>query len=298
MNVSEQIDLLALRLEDPAKGKFTDIFKQKALGNAQVKLASLLHNDYLTELQSIKTSVTAGSGVTALLNTALLDYEVLRGAEGIINVKDATSGTYCTQITLDEAKKLENSFLSGSVYNPIYWVYQNKIYVRPTSVVSLDIAFLRQPAPLRYKFQSDEAAIPSTTEFDGAAGESLSSVNDTYNGAVIYNTTKQSYHVVTDYVGAGLNFTVGPAADANFISVQYFYFITDGLELLNIGSVTTELNESLHELMITFAEAESWAMSGDLERRAAAMKAGYDEVKILNDRYKGAEGIGTKGNRG
>jgi len=77
MNVAEQVDLLGLRLEDAAKRKFTDEFKLKALGNAQIRLATMLHNNYLTELQAEKTSVAASSGVTAALTSSLLDLECI-----------------------------------------------------------------------------------------------------------------------------------------------------------------------------------------------------------------------------
>lgn len=302
MNVAEQVDILGLRLEDAEKVLFTDSLKLTALGNAQVRLASMLHNNYLTELQFVKTSVTASGGVTATLNTALLDNEVLRGAEGIISVKDASSGLYCIKSTLEDAKRLENQFLEGTTHNPIYWIYQNKIYVRPTTVTSLDVSYLKVPTTLRYKFTSNAMASPNSGGFVGASGEGLSVTTDYYGGqasqtldSIIYNVNKASYHVVTDYGGADLTFTVLPAATGSFIDGQTFYFVTNGFDLINLSGITTDLNESLHELMITLSEAECWAMDEQLNRRTSALNAAMDEIKTLNTRYTEAVGVGTKG---
>lgn len=53
-----------------------------------------------------------------------------------------------------------------------------------------------------------QEASPSTTVFKGTAGQGLSAVNDAYNGATIQNITNGTNHIVTDYVGATLQFTV------------------------------------------------------------------------------------------
>lgn len=60
-----------------------------------------------------------------------------------------------------------------------------------------------------------EESSPSTTVFKGTAGQGLSSVNDAYNGAVIINMTNGTYHVVTDYIGATLQFTVSEEVAAS-----------------------------------------------------------------------------------
>ena len=59
-----------------------------------------------------------------------------------------------------------------------------------------------------------EEGSPSTTLFKGTAGEGLSAVNDAYKGAVIYNITNGTSHVVTGYTGATLQFTVTAEAAA------------------------------------------------------------------------------------
>lgn len=200
MNVQEMVDQLALRLEDPDKKSFTDSLKLSTLNNSQIKLAQLLHNNYLTELQVLETGIVASSGVmseTLGSDNTNMSYDVLRGTEGILNVQDGVTGTYMTEIAIEDAKRLENSLLQGTFQNPIYWIFGNKIYVRPTSIVDIDIYYLKMPTDLRYPFTSDEAdSGSSTSKFDGAASEGLSSTNDAYNGStdpervVIYNITK------------------------------------------------------------------------------------------------------------
>jgi len=55
------------------------------------------------------------------------------------------------------------------------------------------------------------------------------------------------------------------------------------------------LNSSLHPLIVSLSESICWAMDAKLERRNAALTASFNEIKMLNEKYTPAEGIGTKG---
>jgi hypothetical protein len=298
MNVAEMMDLLGLRLEDANKGDFPDLYKLKTLGNSQVKVSNNLHNAYLTELEVSDTnkSLTSGS-----LSISSLAHDVLRGGQGIRKVKvTGTGGLWLTMIDLADVKKTENTFLAGTVTNPLGYVFQNKINVIPTSVSAIDVYYLRVPAPLLYTFAMSAASPASTTEFLGASTlDSINTADDFWNGAVVYSIGKNTYHVITDYDHTGNAkgerlFTVSPAAGTNF-GTDTFYFITHGFDALNLSGVTCQLNESLHELVVTLAEAECWAMNRNLDRRNAALETAFGEIKMLNARYESEkpEGIGT-----
>lgn len=301
MNVSQMMNLLALRLEDAGKVDFPDNFKLLALNNSQTSLANKLHNNYLTELQVVDTNKTVTTGACAI---STLSYDVLRGGQGIRKLKvNGTSGLYITMIELDDVKKMENTLIGGNTSNPIGYIFQNTIYVIPTSITSIDVYYLRVPAPLYYPFNMIAATTPSKSAFLGDS--SSDAVDDYWKYAVIYCVGQKSYHVVyatsptlaydlTGNADGEKHFTVVPDAAANF-GTDTFYFVTHGFDTLNLTGVTCQLNETLHELAVTLAEAECWAMSHKLDRRAAALETAYAEIAMLNSRYETerAEGIGT-----
>lgn len=295
MNMYEQINLLSLRLEDASKVKFTTLLLIRALANAKLKLAQMLHDNYLTELEYLDDN--SGTGHTATngkLAITSLTYGVLRGAQGILKVK-IHDGLYCTRIDLDDLKRTENTFLTGSAVNPLYYVFQNTIYVNAgvTSPI-IDVYHLKAPIIVLYEFNADQAdSGASVSKFDGRAADSLSVVDSYYNGAVIYSLQYSKYFIIIGYVGADLEFEVSPSSTGNFTENQKFYFLTHSFDELNLSGVTSELNESLHELEVTLAEAECWALDEKLDRRNAALNQALGEIKVLNDRYVKATGIGT-----
>jgi len=291
MTLEDMVDLLGLRLEDAEEKKFTAGFKIQALNNAQIKLANMLLNPYLTELQVLATSQTATTGVLGIDD--ILAYDVLRGSEGILNVK-ISSGKYFHKIDLTDLKKTENSFLAAATDNPLYYVFQNRLYVLPTAITTVDVLYLKIPAHFVNSFTCNEASAAAKTAFTGDDDQNLSAVDDHYNNTVVWSDEYSSYHVVTDYTGASRTFTVEPEATGNF-GDSTFKFVTDGFEELRTSEVTSDLNSSLHELVVTLAEAEAWAMDRDQERRTTAQSAVLDEVRALNSAYRKADGIGTKG---
>jgi len=295
MTVQDMLDSLALRLEDPEKRKFTDYYKLKALENAQVIVAQLLNNNYLTELQVIDSDKPVSSGTVSLSS---LSNRVLRGAEGILNVKNH-GGLFCAMLNMKDVKKTENSYLQGSTKNPMAWKFANAVRLLPADLTAVDVYYLKQPSSLQYAFGMSEHASPSPTAFVGNDGQNLSSTDDYYNGSLIYCIGKRSYHVVTDYAGSTRTFTVSPAASTNF-GTDTFYFVATrkyNFHLTNLSEVTCDLDASLHDVVVTLAEAECWKMANKLDRTAAALKKAIDTIVTLNDRYEAPEGIGTDGRR-
>lgn len=298
MNTMEMMDLLALRLEDAGKGDFTDSLKLKALNNAQIKAANQLHNNYLTELAVLDSNKTVTTGVLAI--SSVLSYGVLRGGMGIRAVK-VTGGLYCTMIDVMDIKKTENTFLQGNSNNPLAYVFQNRIYVLPASVTAVDVYYYRMPAPLYAQYTATggtQSTILTTDTQLTTDSATLSQVADTYNGAVIYNVTDNTYFKVKDYAYSNPTYTFtvdDPGAGTAGQNAEKFYILTNGFDTLNLDNVTCQLNESLHDLVVTLAEAECWAMMRQLDRRNAALETAFSEIKMLNERYETekAAGIGT-----
>lgn len=324
MNVTEMIERLGVRLEDSAQQAFSPATLLKTLNNAQLKLANMLHYNYLTELQVIETSVGSFTGSAAPYYKALsgLSYGVLRGAQGILAVKiNGASNPFCTRVDLKSLKHLQNSYISGSTSNPIYYVLYNRIYVDNDSTTpTVDVYYLKAPATMVYTFTISKASTASTTGFLIDASQYASTADDTYNKAVIYSVNKASYHVVTDYDAAGNALgdryvIVSPAAASKFgrdsgdttDSADTIYFITNRFDTLSIRPTTSdaamyvetcELNPSLHELVITLAEAECWGIDSQPQRRELAEAIVASTVQTLNSKYAEPEGIGVSENAG
>lgn len=295
MTVSEMMAMLALRLEDSEKEQWTDSEKLQTLNNAQYRVANLVHDKYLTELEVVEEDVSVTSGKVDLTDD--LSNTVLKGAEGIKKV-GVSDGLWCIESEIEDIKRQENRYQRATLRNPMFYTFQGKIYVLPTTVSTVDVYYLRQPVPLLYSFTMAAAGTPSTTKFLGTSGESLSASDDHYNGAVVYVNGKETYHVVTDYDAAGagdgdLLFTVSPAASTNF-GADTFYFLTHGFDELGVDNINPELNVDLHPVMLDFAEAECWGMAAQLERKASVLQAAYQEIEILNAKYKEATGVGAK----
>lgn len=292
MNVNEQLDLLALRIEDADNVTFTDPLKLRTLNNAEKKIVQHLNPAYLTELQITEESVTATSGIIEI--SSLLN-NVLRGAEGIVAVK-IHGGLVSTLFDIKDAKKFENAFLTGSKQNPVHMVFQNQIVISAgVNSPVVDVSYLKMPTDLRYQFNCDASSTPADTTFIAAAAQGLDGADDYYNKAVIYSLEHLSYHVITDFAASLLEFTVEPAAAGNFTDNQEFIFLTHDFDMLKLDGVTSDLNPSLHELVVTLAESECWGMDRKLDRRKSALEVAMLEIEKLNSIYKKAEGLGTKG---
>ena len=298
MYIGDMVDLLSLRLEDAKKGDFPDDLKIKALTNAQINVAFALPNEYLTELEHLEEDLTATGGVALL---SALTHDVLKGSQGILNVK-IKDDLFCTRLKVDDLKKREISFLSGKRRNPLWYPFQKKIYVdNGQTDPHVDIYYLKVPTTIRYQFAVSELTVPADTGFLGDTSQGLSTTDDYYIGGVVYCIGQKSYHVITAYDAIGAvpgtddrKFTVAPAAAANFGDDE-IYFISHSFDELNLTEATIDLNEAFHELVVSFAEVECWKMDNKLDRAKVALDTANQELGILLSTYKIAEGIGTGG---
>jgi len=290
MTVQEMIDVLGNRLEDPQRRKFTDKLKHRTLSNAQVLVANLAADEYLTQLEAIESNATATSGVIA---TSGLTYKPLRGTEGILNVKNY-SGLYCAMLNWSDLKKTENSYLAPSVRNPMAWLFSEAVRLLPSTLAAADVYYRKQPTPLLYAFPAEGIAPPSgtITVAEGATYD-LVETDDYYNDSVIFITADSSYHVVTAYVATTFEFTIEPIDP---LAPTSFYFVpTDkhDFQLTHLSGVTCDLDVQLHNAVVCFAESECWAMANEMQRAGDALQKGIEEIKALNAAKEGAKGVGV-----
>jgi len=291
MYVSDAITQLGLRVEDADKKKFPEKLRREVLEYSQVKIANMLHNAYLTELEYLVSNKTASPDVYLLSS---LPYKVLRGAEGILKVK-LTSGRYCTRIDIKDLKRLENTYIAGTDDNPLYYVFEDKIYVKTTvTEPHIDIYYLKLPLPLYYPFTITTGM--DTTKFT-CSYFSTTYEDDYFNGALLYCLEKGSYHIVTKYTKSSNTVEVLPAAGTAFITNHHFYLLhhpTVDVELIALSATSFDLNDSLEDLILDYAESELWKITADIDRRNSTLEKVISQIKTLNDKYRVAEGIGTQ----
>jgi len=131
---------LGLRLEDPAQSVFTEAAKIDAINISMRTVCNMLDNGYLTEMERIVGNAGLASGVVSFSDAGITP---IRG--GITGIYDETNDLWCTMVETKDLKRLENSYLSGTTSNPVAYVFQEKIYVKPTSVALVDIWYLTEP---------------------------------------------------------------------------------------------------------------------------------------------------------
>ncbi|MFH1319367.1 MAG: hypothetical protein ABII90_01775 [Bacteroidota bacterium] len=158
MNTLQMDTNLLYRLRDISQtGSFPAALRLQTLNNAQLALANILDVSYLTELGYLKTSVALSSGVVAL-TSANLTKDLLRGKEGILSIKNTTTGLYLNP--MENAAEEDNLYTKGQNQCNKYDIRDNKLYVFPTSITSVDILFLQVPDDMTI----DASVYPSINE--------------------------------------------------------------------------------------------------------------------------------------
>ena len=136
---------LGLRLEDPAESVFTKQAKVDAINMASRTVVNMVDNGYLTELESIDEDQALVSGNVSFSTAGITP---IRG--GITGIYDETNNLWCTMVETKDLKRLENAYLSGTSANPVAYVFQETIYVKPTTVALVDIWYLKTPTDFVY----------------------------------------------------------------------------------------------------------------------------------------------------
>ena len=306
MNTQLMVDSLGFRLEDVAARKFPVNMRLDVLNTAQLMAVNMLDNNLLTELQEVETGLTfavATGGIDAYYALTGLANEIARN--GVINAKiNGASGKYYNIIPHKEIKDTENvSYLDGTDDYPIGYVFKNRFYSRTTSVVTLDLWYLKKPSTLQYTYTTDSvSSAVSSADIAGREiviieSELTSTADDFYNGAVIYNKTEGYYAIVTDYDGGTTALTILHAlSDAIWETSDEWYFVKGPGSNEKLGDFESELNDNLHEIIVDLAESTLYKMVADISRSDKALEKALAQINALNARAQAeaAAGIGTK----
>ena len=131
---------LGLRLEDAGENIFTSQMKINAINAGQKQIVNLVENKYLAELQVIKGNQAVSGGSVSFSTASITPIR-----DGIVGIYDETNDKWCTMIEPGEVKSLENSYLSGDTTNPTAHIFDETIYVNPTTIDTIDIWYLNSP---------------------------------------------------------------------------------------------------------------------------------------------------------
>ena len=116
---------LGLRLEDSAENIFTSQMKVNAINSAQKQIVSLVDNKHLAELEVIKDDQAASGGIVSFSTASITPI-----GNGIIGVYDEVNNKWCTRIEAGEVMRLDNSYLSGDSTSPVFYIFDETIYVK------------------------------------------------------------------------------------------------------------------------------------------------------------------------
>ena len=306
MTTQQMVDLLGFRLEDTRASKFGIELRLDVLNESQLTAVNMLHNDLLTELQEVETSLSfqvATGGVDAYFALTGLTNEISRN--GILQAKvSGTTGKYYNIIKFKDVKQVENTYLTGSEAYPVGYILKNRFYSRTASVVTFDLWYLKKPSALQYIYVTDSVTgggVETSTNgyfIDVIESTLTSAENDFYNGAIRHNKTKDFYAIVYDYVGASRTLKVfyDQAEATEWEADDEFYFIKGPGSHEKLGDFQSELNDNLHEIIVDLAESTLFKMVSDMERSNKANEIAFAQINALNERAVAEEaaGIGTK----
>ena len=138
MTGAELLTNINNRLEDTNSTAFTEAQKLSALNDAQKTLTGLLRNYYLSDLKVKASAKTVTSGACTF---ATIGATPIRN--GIYKVYDITNSR--------DAKFFEEeNFPSGTKYSygTAYCVSENSVLINPTSCVSADFYYIKEPTAI------------------------------------------------------------------------------------------------------------------------------------------------------
>lgn len=279
MDTNRMMDSFWTKITDENQNSFDPVEVLSLMKNSQYKLTGMLHPKIFRDTLGYKQEgVTVTNGVLDLDD---LEHSVLNGKQGVLQVK-ITGGKYFTLFDIDDVKgRTENSLKSGTLNAPKGYVFQNKLYVFPTTITSIDIDYIKQPSPLIYEVAYNAMPSPTTNSFIVPVQDGLVYTTDYYKDAVIYSLQHEKHFIVTAGTAGG-SFTVTPSASSNFTTGNYFYFVSAPFDQTNLAGVEPDLDPSLHDLIVDLAVARAWEIDGQPERGKAVEASVINQINVLN----------------
>lgn len=131
-------NLLNRSLKDSTDRLLDGDRKLDKINDAIRTLVNNLDYHYLNEIQEFETNRTVTGGYYPISS---LSTEVVMGESGIIRVK-INGGNNIDKIELWELRKQDNDYSLASLEKPRYYIQQNRIYVLPSTISSIDVLYL------------------------------------------------------------------------------------------------------------------------------------------------------------
>ncbi len=130
---------IRIDIEDPSTNpQHADAEIFTALSDAQLEIAGLLHNEYLTEFEEIEANVTIVQDTVSrhgVANEAFSAFNtntgVLKGKAGITRVifYNGTSWAEATKLDEKSIKESENTYFTPADAQPGWYVFKNYLYM-------------------------------------------------------------------------------------------------------------------------------------------------------------------------
>ena len=140
MTSVEMLALFRRKIEDVAE-KITDVNLYITLTNAQIEVVNRIDHHYLTEIKVINEDVTFTNGSA---NISGLNYEPFGGESGITDVK-TDDDVFADRYDVSDLEIIENPYYEPTKNDPIFFVENNKIEVRPKTIKTADVYVLGEP---------------------------------------------------------------------------------------------------------------------------------------------------------
>ncbi len=158
IKVDEILRHLRSRVEDTTDLGFTLQQKLDALDSAQRYLCSVVHNNYLMNLEFTDECMTNNIGI---IDITSLTHKVFRN--DILSITTMQEGylTHLDKIEQDDLSRMGNYYMSGNIDYKMWWLFGGKIHIYPTHAQTLvNISYIKEPK----MFHEDET---STNNIDG-----------------------------------------------------------------------------------------------------------------------------------
>ena len=314
MTLENMMSLLLVYLDDPEGDRYTRDIMAMLLNMGQDNAVMELRWDLTPEINILKSAqVLGGSDGSYNYVTGLAASPPIFRDRGIIGVK-LTDGRFCSRRSFREHMDDTNVDRRFDAHKPIFWAYGNSIYVDPYTDQTIDLYYRRRPIQMaegvdvENNLSLTQHATPSTTQFYGDTGQSLSAVNDAYNGLAVYCSDTGTSHIVTAYVGATRLFTVTPAltGTTRFLTGYTFRFLAANPDT---GNTECELDQGLHDVIVQWAAGLGYQRplstsidSAEFTRRRNKadefITSALAEIARLNQKFIATDSIGPNADLG
>ena len=160
MTTAEMNTILGDRMEDSAGDLFSDTIKERYLNRAQDKVIQALNPHLLTDLHVLKTGISMSTDTNVdthfksyfipykndTITGGVLTSDPFGGPLGILGIR-INNSNFIRKISFDMAKDFSTGLVSFSGTEPVYFIFQNRIYIY-NNTANVDCYYIKTPATL------------------------------------------------------------------------------------------------------------------------------------------------------